>query len=1770
MGRVSSLVEYCLLSILIVYSLKVGIVQGQTHQWITTYTPCSKPCGGGIQTLVKECFTVEFEPKPAFKQYCQGLVVIQPLTKACNTQSCELCERTLTTLSGIVTSPYYPEKFTLPRYCAVHIELPEANRRVVLAFSEFSLDGLELEQGLTAEDVCICGTICLLHDPNFDKIREELCGTKPPFVWVSQSNQLDVEFITERHDIFNRFHANYTAITTSASGCTQFIDTEVDGPNGFLTSLNFPNHYENNLHCEYIIQADPVHRLILFVESFQLEPGNPKTNCNTDHLKISDLYTWRNDVYCGTQHSFAWVSDSNGVWLVFHTNHEFVYEGFLIAYEVIDRDYYPLVFTTFPGEFQTPGYPWAYPAFTKFEYLIHAKPSEVVVITFNDFHLEAAHTTEEEEIALCEKLGFVENDTLDTCLEMIENGDLCGRSRSCYIPCTEETAQDFIEILDVYYSEISMYCGYLPTFSWVSKGNEVLLRFYSDENEDFKGFSASYRAIERRPPSEWELVFRAASGRERNAASKWLDESRGYNEGAKAAKSVTVGSLQTYKNRIVNEWENIGVRKVKIELYKSGNVLSAFIFEGIESSNLTDWFECENLIYAPYSNLYNCTDLVFKIDEEGIEIANELGSNGDNCTDADGLVWLDLQDVPDGSYTTCSYENAAATTTRFFYSTLPEGTPTNTGTGMEYADVFTIWIQRDCDQHLIMNPSERSVESEDYGFANYPHFEYCDMYFTTDPLQHITFNFKDFIMQTDCELQRDYVVIEDVTSEYWICFVGNKVMLNGRLQPIMQFLIPEYCSSLLRSSFGNLTNLDYPDSPQYIRPQGCSTLVHAPPADRVVFSFNKFSFDFDIGPEFVIVDNFGNDLLVPLSGHLYPFSCTSASNELALWYYPQPHKIISDIQVKLVKLNKFHLICLLFNLGCLEFYDAEFSGFFDWPLLAMPTGSQNCFTIIRTHPVLNRRVTLTFSNLVLQLLECDAYLQVQDSTTSRNDKYCTTAQVSFTWTSDTNEAIIKFYHGPLPALHQVEAEYRSLQRVDPQWYQVFTEDSGHFWSPNYPNLYPNDIPVAEYLFHANAFQLVLIVFTDFGVEGPDVNGTCRNDYVRLYDLLDQRKDNYCNDQPPFGWCSSGNEALVSLIVDKTAQKRGFYANYAFLPRPDPAACGGLFNSDSGEFSSPNYPRAYGNNQLCVYVFQVSSDKRITLQFDQLVTQPDVKCEKDHLEVQDKITGRKNVYCGTVGVPLTWTSQGNVIVMTFISDLTDSAYSGFTGSYTISDREDTQTCIEEFMAQSGTIKSPRFPSDYYNNANCRYEITVDEGFAIQLTFVEFNLEPVNPTTTSCDFDYVEILDGNDVSQDKLCGSRGPFERRIISNKVTLIFSSDFISFYKGFVVNYEQVSLTTPPPSCDQVFTGTSGVFTSPNYPGNYPDNTECRIEINVADTLRVKITFTDFSLEGYPNCPYDYVKVTDIEEGIMEKYCGRIDGPIEWRSESHNVLVLFHSDDRTPSSGFTAIYETEPIPVGALSLSGCGSGGLVETSAQFGQLISPNYPRPYSLNQNCRVRITLRPEKACLITFTEFALEAHPKCAYDYVELTSFPDGASERFCGTPFVPFTWRSTGNICEVHFNSDAFVPSQGYRGSFEAVEAVGRITVAPTTEAPTASECNQELSHKSGTFTTPNYPAKYPLNAKCSTRIRVPEGFLIQVSFRQFDVEDEPNCNWDYVEIVDNGAGGVKTKRFCGNFQQSFTHTSLSNDIEVKLVSDNYESKTGYFASYKAVSNIVNIG
>ncbi len=59
--------------------------------------------------------------------------------------------------------------------------------------------------------------------------------------------------------------------------------------------------------------------------------------------------------------------------------------------------------------------------------------------------------------------------------------------------------------------------------------------------------------------------------------------------------------------------------------------------------------------------------------------------------------------------------------------------------------------------------------------------------------------------------------------------------------------------------------------------------------------------------------------------------------------------------------------------------------------------------------------------------------------------------------------------------------------------------------------------------------------------------------------------------------------------------------------------------------------------------------------------------------------------------------------------------------------------------SGTFTSPRYPDNYPYGTNCTWNITVNPGFVIQLTFTSFTLENV----TNCIYDYVEVFEENGV-------------------------------------------------------------------------------------------------------------------------------------------------------------------------------------------------------------------------------------------------------------------------------------------------------------------------------------------------------------------------------------------------------------------------------------------
>lgn len=66
---------------------------------------------------------------------------------------------------------------------------------------------------------------------------------------------------------------------------------------------------------------------------------------------------------------------------------------------------------------------------------------------------------------------------------------------------------------------------------------------------------------------------------------------------------------------------------------------------------------------------------------------------------------------------------------------------------------------------------------------------------------------------------------------------------------------------------------------------------------------------------------------------------------------------------------------------------------------------------------------------------------------------------------------------------------------------------------------------------------------------------------------------------------------------------------------------------------------------------------------------------------------------------------------------------------------SSVCTYDLEGNEGSISSPNYPKEYYNNLNCHWRITVDEGGVVQLRFVDFVLEAGFTT------DFVKVYDGN---------------------------------------------------------------------------------------------------------------------------------------------------------------------------------------------------------------------------------------------------------------------------------------------------------------------------------------------------------------------------------------------------------------------------------------------
>uniref|UniRef100_A0A672Q3J5 Discoidin, CUB and LCCL domain-containing protein 1-like n=1 Tax=Sinocyclocheilus grahami TaxID=75366 RepID=A0A672Q3J5_SINGR len=106
----------------------------------------------------------------------------------------------------------------------------------------------------------------------------------------------------------------------------------------------------------------------------------------------------------------------------------------------------------------------------------------------------------------------------------------------------------------------------------------------------------------------------------------------------------------------------------------------------------------------------------------------------------------------------------------------------------------------------------------------------------------------------------------------------------------------------------------------------------------------------------------------------------------------------------------------------------------------------------------------------------------------------------------------------------------------------------------------------------------------------------------------------------------------------------------------------------------------------------------------------------------------------------------------------------------------------------------------------------------------------------------------------------------------------------------------------------SGVLSSKNYPGTYPNNSWCEWRIHVPIGHTIVLKFGDLNMEK-KDCESDYLKVLKGSygaENVYWEYCGGLmPKPTQIHTDSSELTVRFRSSQHISGRGFLLSYSTE-------------------------------------------------------------------------------------------------------------------------------------------------------------------------------------------------------------------------------------------------------------------------
>ncbi|KAG7161827.1 Cubilin-like 2 [Homarus americanus] len=854
--------------------------------------------------------------------------------------------------------------------------------------------------------------------------------------------------------------------------------------------------------------------------------------------------------------------------------------------------------------------------------------------------------------------------------------------------------------------------------------------------------------------------------------------------------------------------------------------------------------------------------------------------------------------------------------------------------------------------------------------------------------------------------------------------------------------------------------------------------------------------------------------------------------------------------------------------------------------------NRDCYWTVTVQP--GKRIKFHFATLQIEVHpNCSFdFLEIRDGLTETGQslgKFCTT-QAPPPVTTSGSEAFLHFHSDVSISDTGFHISY-SAEPGTPGCGGLLTNDVGEFSAPTLSDTYEHN-QHCEWLIRVPAGETIQLNISELHVEH---HPGCFFDYLAV---RDGRRDTapllgkFCGPSThrPEPIISTHNYLRVKFRTDSSISNRGFLANYTTIdtrcggvlrdifglvnspnsPDTYPSntdcnwvldlppgyviqitwhvnhdgfsftyhgidasrSCGGHYHTEMGMISSPNYPEYYPHQRTCEWTISVAVRHQIRLTFVDVEIEEADNCGFDSLEIRNgkydtsplmtKICSRNKT------VPEVF-SHNHQLYLKFRSDPSVS-YEGFKLFWDAA----ATGCGGHMTAETGEIISPGYPQPYHHLADCYWTITVAEGSAVRLHFIDMDME----TSPGCYYDFIEVRDGSSPLS-HLLGRYCSLNLGVISlnssgNSLWLRFRSDYSSSGRGFKATYMT--------DCNRVVRGPRGVITTPGFPDPYPLNRNCTWTIVAPLGNSINASFSSFVLEDHINqetneCLFDYVELYESQDrdrrgSRLGHYCRNLPPPVATASRMNRLEVNFVSDYLVPMNGFRMEW----------IVNGCG-GELTKSS---GIILSPNYPNSYPSNTECEWHISTHPGTKIQITIHSIDLENAGNCIFDVLQIHGGEDNTSPRLtslCHEQMDATTVTTQGNQAFISFRSDQSVRGKGFNISYTSLPG----------------GCGGLFTTPSGTIHSPNYPQHYDVHSDCVWTIRVWDGenedfpLLLQHCGASLPVPSLVRASGNVMTVRLKADGSLSAKGFTANYQMGCgASLEVSLDETGELTSPHYPS------------------